>query len=436
MFLRAKNNMAERINRIALINLEGDLETLEPDASSRRKLTQGDRFFQFPAWSPDSKRLAVVGGNSERAGVFILNDDNALIPTESDSTQTVFESANSAPIYCYWSPDGNHLSFIAIRPDDQSLGLHIASTKTSLLRQEQRTKLVALGRPCFWDWTPDGKRILLHSGSWDNNPKLSMIDPFSPGTSGSIIARPGSFQAPGIAHSGRYWAFGQTNRKNEVKLIVDSQNKQDRIEIQHEGLAAMSWSPVSDELAYISPPEAMKTYYGPLRLLNAETGEVRMLSDEVVLAFFWSPDGKKIAYFTIAHVGEGVMRMLYPDPIDAARDGGFRPKPRRNSDEANIEEDQPTLWLNVWVVDIETGDKQLITTFEPVDIFVNQFLPFFDQYAKSHRIWSPDSNALVLPMLGFRNTGEPTAYVHVVSTDWRVPKRVIAEGLMAFWSQS
>jgi TolB protein len=90
----------------------------------------------------------------------------------------------------------------------------------------------------------------------------------------------------------------------------------------------------------------------------------------------------------------------------------------------------------VWVVDIETGDKQLITTFEPVDIFVNQFLPFFDQYAKSHRIWSPDSNALVLPMLGFRNTGEPTAYVHVVSTDWRVPKRVIAEGLMAFWSQS
>lgn len=48
------------------------------------------------------------------------------------------------------------------------------------------------------------------------------------------------------------------------------------------------------------------------------------------------------------------------------------------------------LRLNLWCVNVESGEQHLITTFEPADLFVNQFLPFFDQYALSHRIWSPD----------------------------------------------
>ena len=32
-------------------------------------------------------------------------------------------------------------------------------------------------------------------------------------------------------------------------------------------------------------------------------------------------------------------------------------------------------------------------------LFLNQYLPFFDEYARSHRLWSPASDALVVPVL-------------------------------------
>ena len=51
------------VNRIVIVNDEGQVETLAPDGQDRRVLTrQGNTiFFQFPAWSPDGRRLAVIG---------------------------------------------------------------------------------------------------------------------------------------------------------------------------------------------------------------------------------------------------------------------------------------------------------------------------------------------------------------------------------------
>ena len=43
--------------------------------------------------------------------------------------------------------------------------------------------------------------------------------------------------------------------------------------------------------------------WGPLRLMDAETGDIRLLSAETVLAFFWSPDGRKIATISIPDEG-------------------------------------------------------------------------------------------------------------------------------------
>jgi TolB protein len=80
---------------------------------------------------------------------------------------------------------------------------------------------------------------------------------------------------------------------------------------------------------------------------------------------------------------------------------------------------------------METGEHRLLLTFQPLNIFVNQFLPFFDQYALSHRIWSPDSNAIVLPVLE-----KEQAKVLVIPTQSYKQKPIhIADGLMAFWSR-
>ncbi|MCB0241680.1 MAG: hypothetical protein KDH08_24320, partial [Anaerolineae bacterium] len=81
------------------------------------------------------------------------------------------------------------------------------------------------------------------------------------------------------------------------------------------------------------------------------------------------------------------------------------------------------------LVDVASGQTQTLASFRPSDVFLGQFLPYFDQYALSHRIWSPASDALVLPMVDDR--GE--AGIYVVSMSGGAPLR-ISDGVMAFWS--
>ncbi|MFC1464450.1 MAG: hypothetical protein ACFLMY_06350 [Candidatus Brachytrichaceae bacterium NZ_4S206] len=436
--------MSQRVNRIAFINPNGELETVSPDGSDRRSLTFGDFYFQFPAWSPDGRRVAAVGSAPDRAGVFVFEDraGDTLYPAPPHA---IYESDREAPVYVFWSPDGQHLSFITNRPEEQSLGLHVAPVIDAASSDfgQAPSRLVATGRPCFWDWSADGKRILLHTGlASEDDSQLKFIDPFNPASGNASIARPGLFQAPGIARSGRFWAFGQVNRAGELQLVVDGRSSNNRMLVPHHGVAAMSWSPTRDQLAYISPTEPVRTYYGPLRLLDATTGKVTLLTDDIVLAFFWSPDGRHIAYFTLAHIAEHVRHNVLPNADAAARDGGFwngaAGESEHETDEAESEEttEARALWFNLWVVDLEQNEHRLVTTFEPVEAFVNYFLPFFDQYALSHRIWSPDSDAVVLPMAKRDVDGGERAIVYVVPVRRRGGSpRPIAEGSMAFWSQ-
>lgn len=424
--------MSDRINRIALVNSHGEIETIDPEGSDRRTLTNGNRYFQFPAWSPDGTRIAAVGGTRERAGVFMFEDSERGFVHYAEP-HALYESDEDVPIYVYWSPDNQHVSFIAARSDEQSFGLRLAPADADAGLSDVGSRLIAVGRPCFWDWSADGKRILLHTGlANEGDAQLKYIDPFNPASGNASIARPGLFQAPGIARSGRYWAFAQVNRSGEPQLVVDGRSSSNRLTIEHHGIAALSWSPTSDQLAYISPTEPVRTYYGPLRLLDPATGKVEVLTDDIVLAFFWSPNGRTIAYFTVANIAEQIWSTVLPNVDATARDGGFFSHEDEDADE--IEEER-VLRLNLWSVDLEDGEHRLVCTFEPVDLFVNQLLPFFDQYALSHRIWSPDSTEIVLPMVDQDEDGEDRARVYVVPMLPRGGRpRPIADGTMAFWS--
>jgi len=49
------------ISRIAYVGSDQQLYTVAPNGSDRRKLTDDDRTYQFPAWSPDGSRIGIVG---------------------------------------------------------------------------------------------------------------------------------------------------------------------------------------------------------------------------------------------------------------------------------------------------------------------------------------------------------------------------------------
>ena len=187
-----------------------------------------------------------------------------------------------------------------------------------------------------------------------------------------------------------------------------------RREVPYEGVAALSWSPVAEQLAIMNPPRASPRPYGPIRLLDADTGDLTPLVDTAAVAFFWSPNGKHIAYLTPFRSREGQQ---------AATSGV------RHTTVSSVVTAQPqALLLELSVVEVATGRSRLLTAFAPTPLFVGQFLPFFDQYALSHSVWSPESDAVVLPMLG-----EGGPQIVVIPLDGE--PAIIAAGEMPFWSR-
>jgi hypothetical protein len=80
---------------------------------------------------------------------------------------------------------------------------------------------------------------------------------------------------------------------------------------------------------------------------------------------------------------------------------------------------------------VSLADKKILTlvTFLPTDTFAS-IIAYFDQYAQSLRLWSPDSTALVYSIV--ESNGSDAVYV-VNSDGGAEPKRV-SDGASAAWS--
>jgi hypothetical protein len=60
---------------------------------------------------------------------------------------------------------------------------------------------------------------------------------------------------------------------------------------------------------------------------------------------------------------------------------------------------------------------------------VSEVLPYFDQYALSHRFWAPDSSSFLLPIVGADGTGTVIALPRDGS-----PSPFSIAATAAFWS--
>jgi TolB protein len=275
----------------------------------------------------------------------------------------------------------------------------------------EEARLLELGSPFYWDWTADSSQILIHTGFGAGTARLSLLDVAS-GRGGPNAAVPGSFQAPDISRDGRYWAYAELD-ENGSSWLVAAEAATGAVERQrHAGLVAFSWSPAAEQLAFISGSERQLNFAGPLRLLDMTTGETSLLGQELVVAFFWSPDGRYLAAITTDERPGGVI----------AEGNGRRrlSKPTQQ---------HPAITLSLFVIDVAAGEKRYLTEFEPTLTFITQFLPYFDQYALSHRLWSPASDALVLPA---REDDADHILIVPINGD---PPRQLATGDMPFWSQ-
>jgi TolB protein len=185
----------------------------------------------------------------------------------------------------------------------------------------------------------------------------------------------------------------------------------------------VAFSPTGGELAFlasdrpVSPAPPLPV--GPLRILDPGAAEARTLLEGSVVGFFWSPTGRDMA----------VLRLRGPDDnvTDATSDDIVLARATRAAQ--STQEITAGVSLRLAFISVADGAVRSEIEVRLSDLFIGQVLPFFDQYALSHRFWSPDGASIALPLVG---AGDVTELV-VIPADGAEP-RTVATAEMGSWS--
>jgi TolB protein len=398
---------------IAFVLPDGQVAMVDPVTTVVTPLGPPEHVGAFPTWAPDGERVAYLA----LAGLDALA---AIVRARADEApEVVYSSREDAPIYLSWSPDGALLALLVA--DLGGTELHLVDTATGEARPFAR------GTPLYWAWSPSSDRVLIH---------LDVLQPTAVAGFSAVEAfavphplpEPGVFQTPAISPSERFVAYA-TRTASDVRRVVllstpyaegvdgaelradvrrpgdDDPEPLVRRELPHMGQASLAWHPQRDLLAIQrSEPRG----FGSLSLLDADTGELEVVVPGRSLAFFWSPDGRSIAYLTLqlgapAGASEQHVGLLF-----------------------ELEPLLPLLGLHV--LDVETRTSRELAAFVPTRLFVEQILPFFDQFARSHPVWSPGSDALVFSAVD--ETGR--SMLTLFALDGTI--RHLSEGEMPAWN--
>ena len=235
--------------------------------SDRRVLTlaSDNARFQFPAWSPDGRRLALIGNRTLGGAIYVLED---AARSGGLRDRQVYYSVEEAPVYLFWSPDNRNLGFLANR-DRNLLSLNVVATDEAAESRE-----LATGAPFYWDWSDDGRQLLIHTGQRGAANSLALIN-LDGRTQADNLAIPGEFQAPGIGQGGRYWAFAEQGEGGLSSLVVVDTETGERSSHLEVGSLALSWSPARDQIAFTKGAVNGHPYWGPLHLLDVSQQDTR-----------------------------------------------------------------------------------------------------------------------------------------------------------------
>jgi gliding motility-associated protein GldC len=290
----------------------------------RRRSARRARGAQFPVWSSDGNRLAVIV--ADQAGVRVDVVDVA----NGSAVETVHREPGRSPIYLGWAPDDRLLAVLVGIPGG-GLALDLVPTAGTAMGDLQAVRTLTEGAPFYWSWARTGRSLFVHVDVGSSR-ALAGITSVAAFEVREPLPEPIGFQSPALSSDDRFLAYA---RREPVGRSVVVRPNPDRpggafepIVVPFRGTAALAWRPGRAQLAVQRSSEPSPHPYGPVDLVDAATGDVRRLTDDVVIASFWSPDGRYLA--TLSLVGGGGERTIQASATAGARAGAWRCPCRRS----------------------------------------------------------------------------------------------------------
>ena len=406
---------------IGFVGIDGNVYVSDQTGSNPTQLTNdaalpqgpGNPFllYEYPTWSRDGSELAFVGVSSDGKQT---QSKVVIADPQGSSAREIYTSKNQLPIYLNWAPDNTSISFTSSDPASKSVVLQ------SVPSQGGDPKIIDAGAPYYWSWSPDGHDMIIHAGGMDTSvPEHvaflnvasatvteqaldSKSASFQTASSNSAQA----FQAPAWSPDGKRIALARFADKENQIIVTDTAGENPKKIGTFISKAAFAWSGDSSHIAYLDGKQPMDSgIFGSLHVVDLENSK-EISEDGNIIAFFWSPDGQKLAYFNLIQMQAG------------GSSSGNSTSP--NSTQLGVE---------LYVLDVASGETHKLLSYIPTDLFMS-ILPYFDQYHQAVTIWSPDSSNLVLSLVD--DSGSPS--IAVIAASGNLGPRTLSPGYLAFWS--
>jgi Tol biopolymer transport system component len=368
------SDVAVLAGRLTVLDPIGNLVTVNPDGSNEVVLAEvepGRSQVRQPTWSRDGNRVAWVQVELTDDGGF----SSVVATSTADGTRPTEATTSTVPFYLSWDPTSSRIAYLG-SPSAAQIELGIVE-----LGRGRGTTLDE-GQPFYLSWSPEGDQLLVHVGK-DRLERLGLD-----GSLTTVAARPGTFSAPVWTGDGETFVYASVEPGGQRLVVHAAGEEAGQPFVPFDGSVTFVVSPDGERIAFQVIEEAGSL---PLTVIDLRTSETVEVTEAPTAGYFWSPDGERLLY-------------LDPDP------------------------EVGQLWFRWGVWD---GTSSFVTPrFVPSLLMAREYLPFFEQYAQSMSLWSPDGSAFAYP--GTDEDGETGIWVQAARPD-RAPV-LVAEGEFVAWS--
>ncbi len=389
---------------LAVIGVDGNVSVYDSNGQNPIPITTdaepGKRVYQWPTWSTDG-RLAFFGASVDPADSYTLRVFVIDQVTANPKIQNAYTSTDEVFAYAYWSPgdcgSGNcrELSLLYNLGDGSGLGVRLIRDDGGKFSEHT----IGQGAPFYFSFAPDGKQMI-----WARFGKQIEIYDAVTDKPRKLADKMGTFNAPMWSPADDRVLFGAANINPELTDVVIGQAEDRKILLRaQESPVSFAWSPDASLVASVAA-------FDKVIITDAKTGKtVASGTQGNVVAHFWSPQSDRVAYLVVNRDG--------PSATTRLRANGHTPA------------EQATGGLTWYVLDAKTGKSDAVATFSPSRDMV-YLLNFFDQFARSHSLWSPDGRYLSYGATD--STGKPGVYI--VDTRKAASPVKVGSGTIGIWS--